>query len=594
MPNLDINADGQTLIIPGAYYYDNVSAAFITSAALVPPLVWVCFSYGGVKNVPASFTTAQDTLTFLRGAPCSDMVPFIFTPSSELNGASIVTIIPVGTNTASSYTYSNASAVPVLTVTSANQGLASNLLQTSVVSGSIGGREITLFDGYSGASIYSDNLGVPFQFAYAGAATGVTYTVTTVANQATTLTTSGAPTGQNFVAQIGLGGYTTVTELVEYINGTGFYNAQVITGGPTYSHGNLPTQMLDAIGPVALQPMASGNLVYHTVGAALNDIAYWMQTSASNFVNPATLLVSSAFANLPAVLPLTHFAGGTNVPPILTDYAAGLNVALGVQAWVVIADQNITGLPALLAQHALTASSITQRRWRRAVSGSNIGDALVTVQNMAIGLNTLQMTYCYPGIYRNNQTTGVNTLYGGYYVAAAVAGIMAGNPVMTSLTNKTLTGNGVEVQSLVSAVDTLQQSGVMPIWVDPNSGVPTVISDFTTWQNDANPENVFNQQVAGRQYLSYVMVQANAPYTGAIESSVSIGIQRAANVAALNGQIVSPNASFGVLNSWNASTLQLNYSGSQQLTTITFQCTFVGQNRFTVIEAFVQPLNLSA
>ena len=171
---------------------------------------------------------------------------------------------------------------------------------------------------------------------------------------------------------------------------------------------------------------------------------------------------------------------------------------------------------------------------------------------------------------------------------------MAGNPVMTPLTNKSLTGNGVEVQLSTSEVDTVQQAGVLPIWVSPTTNVPTIISDFTTWQNDANPENVFNQQVAGRQYLAYVMVQAMAPYIGTIESRFSIQTQKAAATAALNGQLINAAGTVGVLNSWDVNSLNFTYTGSQQLTTVTFNCTFVGQNRFTTIEAFVQPLNLTA
>ena len=594
MPNLNIDFFGAELIIPSAYYTDDVTAALTSAPALVPPLVWLAFSYGGTKNTPVTFTTAQDVNAFLRGSPISDMVPFIFSPSGELNGASIVTVIPVGANTPATFTYSNSTSTPVFEATTLNSGLPSNLMQTSVVPGSIGGDYITLFDGYSNATTYADNLGVPFQVAYAGSATGVTFSVTQVGGQATLFSTSGAPAGQNLSIQLGPSGYTTVTELVEYIQGSGFYNAQVLNGGPGYSHGQLPTNLLDVQSAVALAPVASGNVTYVTVAATLTDIQYWMQTTASTFVTNPTLLVSSTAANKPASIPLTHFAGGTNVPPLLSDYAAALNVALNIPAWVVIADQNITGLPELLAQHALTASSIPNRRWRRAVSGSNIGDPQSTAISMAVSLNEIQMTYCYPGIYRNNQTTGQNTLYGGYYVAAAVAGIMAGNPVMTPLTAKSLTGNGVEVQSSVAQIDALQQGGVMPLWVSPDTGVPTIVSDFTTWQNDANPENVFNQQVAGRQYLAYVMVAAMQPYTGTIESSISIGNQKKAAQAALNGQLVTSTGSTGVLNSWDPTSLHLTYTGAQQLTSVIFNCVFVGQNRFTTIEAFVQPLNLSA
>lgn len=604
MPNLNVQADGQTLIKPAAYYFDNVTEFAETAPALVPPLVWVAYSYGGQPNVPQTFSTMQDVLTFLRGAPCSDMAQWIFNPSSELNGASLVTIIPVGSNTQSSFSYLDAAGNPAITVKSANFGLPSNLLQTAVASGTIAGREITLFDGQTNTSIYADNLGVPMQLAYVGTATGVTFNVA-VTGTTGYLTTSGANPGENLNVQLGVGGYTTVAQVAEYLNGTGFFQAQVLSAGPSYDHGDFPAYMLDVQGPIAVPRSTTIPPTWVNCNAVLSDPVFWMNHSGSSYVITATAVESSAPAHTLVVTPLSHFAGATSVPPTLSSYAAGLNAALNVPAWVVIADANITGLPFLLAQHAETTSSISYGQWRRAVSGSLVGDNILSAVAMAQDLNTKEMTYCYPGMYRTSNITGVSTVYGGYYVAAAVAGIMAGNPVMTPLTNKTLLGNGVEVSLTTPNIDTLQQGGVLPVLgqVPGNTSavnstqlpvVPTIVSDFTTWQNDANPENVFNQQIAGRQFLAYVMVGAMQPYIGSIESSFSILNQKRAAQRALNGQLVNPTSSAGVLNSWVNESLTLNYNGASQLTSITFECTFVGQNRFTVIEAFVQPLNLTA
>jgi hypothetical protein len=591
MPNNNVQFDGQTLIVPGAYYNDNVTAFQVSAPALVPPVVWVVYSYGGVPLTPVTLDTAQDVLNFLRGAPASAMVPFMFSPSSELNGASQVTLIPVGENTQSSITLSDSVPTAVLETFSANYGLPSNLLQIEVSSGSVGGHLITLFDGYSNSTIQADNLGLPMQVAYTGTSTGVTYTITQTDGAAVSFTTTGGHSGENLSIPLGVSGYSTVTELAEYLQGTGFYTAQVTTNG---TNGNLLTSLLDAAAAVALPAPLTGVAQLVGVTATLTDIKFWMDNQASSYVSGTTLLVPSAPAVTPVNIPLTHFTGGTSVPPILTDYANGLNVALGIPGWVVIADQNITGLPALLAQHAQTASSITQRRWRRAVSGSNIGDSISTVSTMARDLNAKEMTYVYPGMFRNDPNTGVNTLYGGFFVAAAVAGMMAGNPIATPLTNKTLTGNGVEFKFRVDQIDSLQQAGVMPVFVPDTTGVPTVCSDLTTWQNDNNPENVYNQQVACRQYLAYVMYGAEQPYIGQIESSFSILNQKQAAIRALNGQIINATGDVGVLNSWNHNSLVLNYNGAQQLTSITFDCTFVGQNRFTTITAYVQPLNLTA
>lgn len=592
MPNANVQFDGQTLIVPGAYYVDNVNFFAVSTPALVPPLVWVVFSYGGKPLTPVTLDTAQDVLNFLRGAPASVMVPFMFNPSSELNGASQVTIIPVGDNTPASITLVDDTDVDCLSMDSANYGLPSNLLQIEVDEGTVGGKLITLFDGYTNSTLQADNLGLPLRVGYTGAATGVAFEVVYMDSEASAfVTTGGASAAENLNIPLGPSGYSTVTALAEYLNGTGFYQALVSSNG---TNGNLLSGLLDEQGPINLP--ASGVSVVDLVGvtAALTDIKFWADNQATSYVINTEILETSQPSSAPTDIPLTHFTGGTNVPPILTDYAAGLNVALSLPGWVVIADQNITGLPALLAQHAETASSITQRHWRRAVSGSNIGDSISAVTTMAQDLNAKEMTYVYPGLYRNDPNTGVNTLYGGYVVAAAIAGMMAGNPVPTPLTNKTLTGNGVEFIFRIDQIDTLQQAGVMPIFVPDTTGVPTVCSDFTTWQNDNNAENIFNQQIACRQYLAYVMYGAMQPYTGQIESKYSILTQRQAAVRALNGQIINQTGSVGVLNDWDRTSLVLNYDGPTQTTTITFNCVFVGQNRFTKITAYVQPLNLTA
>src|SRR6202012_3204745 len=132
-------------------------------------------------------------------------------------------------------------------------------------------------------------------------------------------------------------------------------------------------------------------------------------------------------------------------------------------------------------------------------------DTVTQAQTVARQMNEYQATYCYPGIFRTDVNTGNNTLYGGLHVAAAVASMMAGNVIATPLTLKSLVGNGVEVALTTGAggqIDLLQQAGVMPIYTDPLSLEPTIVSDFTTWNNDDNPENTFNQQVACRQALA--------------------------------------------------------------------------------------------
>ena len=583
MPNLNVPFAGQTLILPGAYYNDNVAAALVPAPLTTPPLIFIGFGYGTTPFVPNTYVTPTDLLNAIRGGPCSGFVPFLTNPSTQVNGAQQITFIEVGRNTQSALTL-NSGTSGVINLKSTNYGLPSNLLQAQVQTGSLAGKLVTLYDGFSGASFSADNLGVPFQLSYLGAASGVTYSVITSGSVgATSLVIQSSVSGESVTVPLGPGSFSTVGQVAAFLNGTGHYTAIML------SNGNLPSSNLDAIVSGALA--ASGAAV--NVTATLGDIIYWVNTQASSLASAT----SGAFASSPLVAPtnigLTPFTGATSVPPTLSDYASGFNLALTIPGWVVFADSNSSGVISLGVQHAVTASNAVNGHWRRFVSGSNIGDSVATTIAQAQGMNAFQATYVYPGIYRNDSTTGVNTLYSGLYSAAAVAGMMTGNPIAMPLTNKALRGTGVEVKLSASSINQLQTAGVLPIFVSPITNVPTVVSDFTTWQIDPNPENVFNQQVACRQFLAYSLVNAVQPYVGSqADPLVSAKILNAVK-ATLNSLMFNTSNTNGILVSWNPNSLTLVYNGAQQLSAVTVNVVFVGQNRFITETVNVLPLNLS-
>ena len=170
----------------------------------------------------------------------------------------------------------------------------------------------------------------------------------------------------------------------------------------------------------------------------------------------------------------------------------------------------------------------------------------------------------------------------------------AGNRVAEPLTSKALVGNGVEVALTTSQINQLQQAGVICIRVPQSTGVPTIVSDLTTWQNDNNPESLFNQQVACRQYLAYSLIQTAQPYVGGIDAGVSsLGKIKKSIVSTLNQLKYTGPGSSGILSSWDATSLVLNYNGATQTVAITVNAVLVGQNRFITIYTNVQPLNAS-
>lgn len=588
MPQINGYFQGQTLILPGVYYADNVTALQPTAPPATPPLIFIGYGYGQKPLVPTTYSDPQSLLNAIRGGPASGFVPFLTNPSGQVNGAQQITFINVGENTQSTLGLLNGPGTGVALLTSANYGVPSNLLQCSVATGTLAGKKVTLYDGYANAEAVGDNLGVPFQLAYLGSASGVTYKVTNTGLTATTFQVSSPNPGESVNLAIGPGQYYTVQQIVEFLNGTGFYSA--IPLGDT----TLPATWLDPATGTALVAPISGVDQFANVTAALGSVIYWVNQYGNSL---ATAAVSGSITVLtstlaPANIPFTSFTGATSVPPSNSDYANGFNVALTIPGWAVFADTNAAAVQALGQQHVTSASEVTAGKWRRFFTGSSVGDNITSAVQAAQSLGSNRCTYVYPGIYRTDTNTGINTLYGGLYAAAAEAGMATGNPPSMALTNKALVGNGVEDTLSVSQVNQLQQGGVSVIQVPAQTNLPSVVSDLTTWQLDANPENVFNQQIGCRDYVAYSLVNAMQPYVGTVASPVTLTTVRNAVKACLNAIVFTPGGN-GVISSWDASSLQLVYTGATQTLAISVTVTLVGQNRFITVYVPIAPLNLT-
>lgn len=590
MPNPNVSFQGQTLIVPGAYYADNVSAVAPNAPPTTPPLIFVGYGYGGKPKTPITVVDPQSLLNTIRGGPCSGYVPFLTNPSNQMNGAQIVTYINAGSATQSSYSLLTTGGVGLATLTSTNYGVPSNLLQVSVTSASLAGKKMTLFDGYSQQQVIGDNLGVPFQLAYTGSATsGLSYTVTVSGLNATAFTVTSPLAGESKTITIGPGQYTQVEQITQYLNGTGFWSAIPI------GDGTMPATYLDVAASVGLTAVSGTTYQYVNTTASLGSVLYFVNQYCSRFATAAGSGSVTGYTSgqVPANINAVSFSGATSTPPTNNDYAAALNAALATAGWTVFCDSNTAAVQALLAQHVVSASSITNRSYRRGFTGSSLGDSVSTTVAAAQSLNALQMCFVYPGIYRTDTTTGLNTLYPGLYGAAAAAGMATGNVIALPLTNKSVNGNGVETLLTTTQINQLQQAGVMCISIPANTGVPTIVSDLTTWQNDANPENIFTQQVACRYFLAYSLINGLSTYVGSIAAPVTIVQARASVISTLNA-LVYTNGSNGVISSWDSKSLVLNYDGTTQTLAVKVNVILVGQNRFITVYVPILPLTLTS
>lgn len=590
MPNANGQFQGLTLIRSGAYYADNVSNLNVGQNPGTPPLIFLGNGYGVKPQTPVTFTDGSQLLTALRGGPCSGFVQFLTNPSNQLNGAGQITYINVSENTQSVYCASGGSpASGVINFKSANYGLPSNQLQVAIAAGTIAGKNVSLLDGYSNTSVPPGiNLGAPFKLAYTGTATGVTYTVVVSGGVATALSTSSPNAGESVNISLSPANYATISQLVGYLNGTGFYNAYVL------SQGDLPSSNLDSASGVALASGLAGVNQYVTVTATLGDIVWWVNQHANSLATASIVSgITSSSGVAPTNIPFTFFTGATSVGPTTSDYASGFNLALGIPGWTVFCDSNASGVVSLGTQHATTASAANVGRWRRFFSGSSIGDSISTATQTAQNQNSITTCYVYPGIYRNDPNSGVNTLYGGLYAAAAACAMATGNPIPTPLTNKALISNGVEVVLTDAQINQLQQAGVMCIAVSTQTGLPTIMRDFTTWQQDSNPENILTQQVACRWELAYLIQSALQPFAGTVASNLTETQILQACVATLNNAEYSQGNPNGVINSWDQTSLVVQYNATTLTASCSVNVALVGQNVFITMLVQALPTNLT-
>lgn len=591
MPQQGISFAGTYIGLPGAYYQDNVSAGAPVLPPTTPPMIFLGYGWGPKPQTPVTFTNPADLQAALRGGPASLFVPFIATPSPSLNGAQQITFIDVSSNTQSTAALNASGGATQTLLTSALYGPPSNQMTYQVSNGTTAGRKLILTDNYAGSQLIGDNLTVPFQVAYSGTATGsLSYSV---ASSAFVLNSPNAD--ESVTIPAGSGQYSTVSLMVDYINGTSNWFAALLSS----TQGELPSNFLTATGSVAMSAPSGGVLQYTNVNAYLQDIAYWVNQFASGM---ATAAVSGNATDTAGYLPVTgsptFFSGATGVPPTNSNYASGFNVALTTPGWTVFADSNALGVQALMAQHCLTASSPPYGMWRRGFTGSSIGDSVATTIANSRALDTLQMNYLYPGIYRINTVTNQNQLYSGLYAAACAAAMATGNQIPLPLTNKPLSATGVEAANAGHALTNsqlvdLQNNGVMAVYVPNTTGVPTILSDVTTWEVDGNVENTSSQQVACRYWLAYSVTNALNAYVGSIAAPVSEHVILNAMKRVLNALIFTGAGSNGVLASWVGNSLQLTYTGSNQTAAISFQCQLVGQNRYITCFATILPLSFT-
>lgn len=446
-------------------------------------------STGGQPNVPLTFTSARDARLTLRDGELLQAVERAYAPGANSTGAYRVVALRVGSATQATLTLNNASAQGVIALTSADWGAHNNGISVTIAPGTNAGTSKITVQKSGTATIdpidvVKDNIGVQaIELRYGAGFTGtaITGATGTAATVSITYTTGASPTAVLTTTVTGattdnlnidLYKYTTLQQVVDFINAQGHYTAAVTGPNPTAD-----SKTLDGVTTASI--FGSNYFATANLQAQLD------------FFNTLTDILTAAKvagASSPAAnMPQTYFAAGSDgTAPATTDWQNAFDALQNQDVQLIVPVTGDATIHAMANTHCQTMSSPQYKRERVAIVGGVAGESVTQAQTRAVNLNSDRCQLIYPGLldYATDQSGTVVTIPP-YIVAAQKAGLSSALPIGTSGTNHPIGARGLEISLKPSDLDNLVASGVTVIEnrTAPQPGF-RIVQDLLTWQSD--------------------------------------------------------------------------------------------------------------
>lgn len=482
-----VRFDGKDLFQPGYYGKRNISALDI-GAATGSRLLIIGECKGGVPfNATTDYPNAEERINWISDSDTLNKLIrdgaayygalFALTPSNQpgVNGAPAVGVIRINKATKGSYTISDIDTDLVVDVKSKDYGLYTNQIRFKISDGTTKGKKISVK--FEDQTVEGDNVTLELlKVQYVGAGTACALTIDPLGNLVTTVT--GGPGGENI--SISLASYDTVASLVAYFNSLGVYSATLL------GDGTFATNKLDKI--------ISGDLVdiktEYTVKAILQAVINWFNNSSSYLI---ASLTTGAERRVPANLANYVFLGGASdgASPVTQDWVDALNqICKVVDASFVGVMTNDLSVQTAISEHVTYMSSSVGRNERQSIVGSGSSDNKSTKLANAAILNNALVGYFGTEIKRYDKN-GELQEWAGFYGAAEVLGMFAGNAINFAATNKMLNVVGIKEVYSNSDKDDYIKGGVM-IAAPSSQGGIRVIRSVTTYQGSNIIANEFS------------------------------------------------------------------------------------------------------
>ena len=490
---------------------------------LVEAIIGQCL--GGTPGVPMSFETPGDAITQLRGGEVLTAVLRAFNPSNQYPGASKVVVVRANPASQAALILKDSNNDNTLSLVSVNYGMLDNQIWILVQTGSVplasGIPSYKITVGNAINQYPQDNLGdKAFSVWYSGAGSTPEITV-----NGTEVALTSSVGGEAVTVQ--LSQYTTIQQVVQFINQHPVWNATVLTGAPSKPSAPVTTPIpggtavtggLDYVTALAVGTTSNTATVITRSLAAIID---WLNSNAQPLVVAARASTGTGapvVAGTPVPLFLSggaeintsggggntiHLDGTSDTSPtveVAHDWAYAINSLASQVVDILVPifgtgnEANEDAIAALVNQHCITTSN-NGLLSRRTIMGSCLGEAssgnLAQVLAHIFALNSNRAAYCPIGFIDNDDITGALTTYPGYITAAAIAGLFCGIPnVGDSATNLPLRGLGLEWLPSASDLENLLANGGLPVEYVVGQNYIKVTRAINTWLQDSNFYNV--------------------------------------------------------------------------------------------------------
>jgi hypothetical protein len=504
---------GQTISQPGAIVVADNSGISAPAGNGGRELVIVGKAGGGQPKTVLSFSNPTDAIKTLQSGEGLTAVLRAMKPSPDSSVApSVVKFVRVDPATQSTLNLTNGPTT-VVQLTSVGYGDYTNRISTQIQSGTIQGLKATVT--LDNVTLTQDNIYQSlFTVQYVGASASGLVSVNNATGQIQGL--AGASGSETVQWTASLSTYSTIQQLVNFINSQAGWVATITTANPNQSS-------VGSLDDLTSTPCKASPA---TITGTLSALVNWYNTTGIVTADrPANVGLLPSVMTAPAYL-----TGGSTGTATNNDWSSAFAVLQNEPlARIVVAVSSDPTIHAMVDAHCAYMSSPTIRKNRVQIAGGALGEAVSQVLTRAQNLNSRRTTLVWPGIQDFDPVSLQMTTFAPYIVAAQAGAILSATPVINALTYQQIACKGLEgnLQNTLQKADydNLTNGGVMAVKFvqNQNGNAYRFVRSVTTWQVDQNLVNVELSCVCTEDYVNIRVGDAVDALQGQPGSPIGVG-----------------------------------------------------------------------